>query len=158
LSAAKKTQVIETLVRYTLHDARDLCQPEVLEILRRNYETLDQMSDCLHVHGNTVIVDLVRDDTPLVRYAPYYFYPEIAYALTLFRSNDLIRVSLGKNPWRTDPHHNLARYAATIDGGGGHAYAAGCAFSQAAYVDHYAAAWRFCAVTAERLNQPIGVD
>jgi hypothetical protein len=54
------------------------------------------------------------------KFIPYYLYPDAAYTLTLTRSKDRAKISVGSNPWKPELRkHDLAKICERY-GGGGH--------------------------------------
>ncbi len=81
------------------------------------------------VHGRIMVIDLTSGKYLRLRFATFYFYPRIPYAMSFSREGKLFRLGWGSNPWHRpqDGIHIgefLKRY-----GGGGHAVAGGAEFS-----------------------------
>ncbi len=91
-------------------------------------ELVDILLERVHRHGKIVVFDLT--DTRVERYnklMPYAMFGGVDYAIAILRTDGLIRVSLGTNPWSESA--SLANLAALAEryGGGGHAAVAGIA-------------------------------
>ncbi|MBI4906253.1 MAG: phosphoesterase [Acidobacteria bacterium] len=77
-------------------------------------------------HGRIAVIDLTGTDVERHnKLMPYLMFADVDYALAILRMGDLVKVSLGTNPWsKTAPLANLATVAERY-GGGGHSAVAG---------------------------------
>lgn len=89
---------------------------------------IDILLERLERHGRIAVFDLYG--TQLERYnklMPYAMFADVDYAVAILGMGDLIKVSLGTNPWsKSIPLANLATLAERY-GGGGHPAVAGIA-------------------------------
>ena len=154
LSLSQKRAVIRALTLPSLAVAAEVARQEIAQAMADNLSALDEVADHMELRGDVVLVDSVRAGIPFQRFAPYYYYPQARYALTVYAAGPDIRIGLGKNPWIEFEHHDLGRLARGV-GGGGHSFAAGAMFSSSDHVVPYSAAWNFMARTARTLNQPV---
>lgn len=70
--------------------------------------------------GNIAVFDArPKQDQVISRYAPYYFQPGARYSIAVVRSEDGIRITAMRNPWRKFRSIPLGRAFAKF-GGGGH--------------------------------------
>jgi len=111
--------------------------PEVTELYRplaiAQSAFIDRVRTNGVVMGSVVLVDLT--DAPLdaaAKFVSYALYPECMYSVTITRSKQHCKISVGYNPWSgrpldTDISAICARY-----GGGGHPVVGGISFPSAA--------------------------
>jgi len=150
LSEGQKTELVARMLRHGLEAACDFVRPEIFMAMERNYRALQQYETAVRFQNDVVIMDLVPDSIPFVRFAGYWYYPNAKYALTIFRAGEVVRVQLSKNPWLDEPYEPLNAYAREV-GGGGHAFAAGASFLPTDHRYPYSAAVSFVNRVAREL-------
>jgi hypothetical protein len=74
----------------------------------------------LIARGNVAFIDLTRHQGKMLRYAPYYLFPEIRYSIRASMKGRLYHLGVGENPWiknkgKIDIGMLVKKY-----GGGGH--------------------------------------
>jgi hypothetical protein len=100
--------------------------PEVQEIYQPLYErhvrSIDIIRQEATCHGGVVFFDLMAHDLEgYNKFIPYYLFPQAVYTVSVSASTFRTKVSVGSNPWVTEPlKHNLATICERY-GGGGHA-------------------------------------
>lgn len=132
LSAGQKAELIRRMVRSaSAQHALLAVSTEASDAIARERMIRDQVHAHLECADGVVVADLVDTGLPLCRYAPYYYFPDIPYAIAMYQTGADVRVSLGRNPWRADFSANATDLGAVAKqaGGGGHAYAAGVTFA-----------------------------
>jgi hypothetical protein len=107
--------------------ARDARVTRAISSIRKKRESdLLLYRRSLRRNGKTVHIDLVPYPGRELRFAPFYLYPDITYALALKRkSHGMVHIGVSSNPWRRRAcrlhiGELLKRY-----GGGGHRYVGG---------------------------------
>jgi hypothetical protein len=115
--------VIERMQRESL--AQIVAWPEaaarlapLLGVHRANIETFRRLS---RLDRGVVRTDLTGQEMDSFnKFIPYYLFPDAAYTLTLTRSKDRAKISVGSNPWKPElRRHDLAKICERY-GGGGH--------------------------------------
>jgi hypothetical protein len=90
---------------------------------------VDRVKRGATVMGNVVLIDL--SDAPLDaagKFVSYALHPESIYSVTLIRTKQHAKVSVGYNPWSGKPRtHDIAAICRRY-GGGGHPVVGACAF------------------------------
>lgn len=81
---------------------------------------LDRLSQTVHLDGSDIAVfDVDSSDVLIDRYSPYHFFPEARYSVGMVRTNDGIKITAMRNPWRQFPSVYLGKVFERF-GGGGH--------------------------------------
>jgi len=81
---------------------------------------LDRLSHTVHLDGSDIAVfDVDSSDVLINRYSPYHFFPEARYSIGMVRTNDGIKITAMRNPWRQFPSVYLGKVFERF-GGGGH--------------------------------------
>jgi hypothetical protein len=81
---------------------------------------LDRLSQTVHLDGSDIAVfDVDSSDVLINRYSPYHFFPEARYSVGMVRTNDGIKITAMRNPWRQFPSVYLGKVFERF-GGGGH--------------------------------------
>jgi hypothetical protein len=73
------------------------------------------------VHGDVVLVDL--GDRPLdaaAKFVTYALFPECTYSVAVIRSQNVIKVGVGYNPWAASARRHDVAAMCRREGGGGH--------------------------------------
>jgi hypothetical protein len=81
---------------------------------------IDPIREAAHCEKGVVYFDLSTHDAEgYSKFIPYYLFPECAYSVGVSLSASRSKVSVGFNPWSTQPRrHNLASICERYDGGG----------------------------------------
>jgi hypothetical protein len=99
--------------------------PEIQAIYTPLYERHVRSIDIIKKRAETgdgvVYFDLIEDHLEgYNKFIPYYLFPRSIYTVSVSTSSFRTKVSVGSNPWVTEPlHHNLASICERY-GGGGH--------------------------------------
>ena len=81
---------------------------------------LDRLKKAVRLNAAKIAIFNIESSDVLVnRYAPYYFFPEARYSLGMVRSQDGIKITAMRNPWRDFPSIYLGKVFERF-GGGGH--------------------------------------
>jgi hypothetical protein len=103
-----------------------IAQPEVQELYKPLHERHLQSIEIIRKRavnsGGVVFFDLIEDQLDgYNKFIPYYLFPDSTYTVSVSTSSFRTKVSVGSNPWVTEPlRHNLATICERY-GGGGHA-------------------------------------
>jgi hypothetical protein len=103
-----------------------VAQPALQELYKPLYERHVRSIDIIRARSGhqsgVVFFDLIGHDLEgYNKFIPYYLYPESVYTVSVSSSTFRTKVSVGSNPWATQPlKHNLATICERY-GGGGHA-------------------------------------
>lgn len=128
IEGSKGSDVVQTIIRHMQRMPLEeiVAQPEIQELYKPLYER--------HLRSIEVIRGQARHDRGVVffdlvdhgfdgynKFIPYYLFPESVYTVSVSISTFRTKVSVGSNPWVTEPlKHNLATICERY-GGGGHA-------------------------------------
>ncbi len=106
-------------------DVDELWRP--IEASRASFESL--LRERAEVRGRVVVVDLgdrVIGAAP--KFVTYAAFPRCTYSVTIVRTQKLVKVGVGYNPWGGDPRlHDIATICRRA-GGGGHAVVGAVSF------------------------------
>ena len=81
---------------------------------------LDRVSQALRLEESSIAVfDVDSSDVLINRYSPYQIFPDARYSLGVIRTNDGIKITAMRNPWRQFPSVYLGKIFEKF-GGGGH--------------------------------------
>jgi len=100
-------------------------QPEIQQLYTPLYERHVRSIDLIKKRAQTgdgvVFFDLIGDNVEgYNKFIPYYLFPSSTYTVSVSTSSFRTKVSVGSNPWATEPvSHNLASICERY-GGGGH--------------------------------------
>ncbi|MGH9762424.1 MAG: hypothetical protein ACREDR_21070 [Blastocatellia bacterium] len=90
--------------------AHDVVQAQTL--LRK--ELLSHVS----YDGLVAFLDQSFVDSRFLRYYPYLIYPDAAYVVGIYRHHGAFTVSVGANPWKSQPYFNVGLLCRRHGGGG----------------------------------------
>ena len=117
-------EIIEALSRQSFKKVAQLpsVQARFKEYKKKLQSSLNFFKRNLVLYQKTAFIDESVKDVLGLRYAAYYFYPEIFYCVRLIKHSKKFSVSVGSNPWRRPTSkvhigHFLNKYQ-----GGGHQY------------------------------------
>jgi nanoRNase/pAp phosphatase (c-di-AMP/oligoRNAs hydrolase) len=93
---------------------------EFRPLFERHLRMIDLIREAAQGDGGVVYFDLSTHDAEgYSKFIPYYLFPECAYSVGVSLSASRSKVSVGFNPWSTQPRrHNLASICERYDGGG----------------------------------------
>jgi len=100
--------------------------PEILAVYNPLYEkhlrSIDIIGKQAKMAGKVVFFDLIDDKLDgYNKFIPYHLFPQSVYTVSVSAASFRTKVSVGSNPWVTEPlRHNLATICERY-GGGGHA-------------------------------------
>lgn len=119
---------VDWLSRYSL--AEVAARPEIAEAVRNVEVTrakeLDAIAKMGVWHGHVVVFDRIADvGARSPGFLGYLLYPACSYAVSATRTNHVIKISVGVNPWtEMKRRHDIGELCARY-GGGGHAVVGG---------------------------------
>ncbi len=93
-------------------------------LMQRHWAGLELIRERAHCERGVITFDITDQPTEgYNKFIPYYLHPEGIYNVGLSKSSFRNKVSVGTNPWTTQPEERLANIAAICErfGGGGHA-------------------------------------
>jgi hypothetical protein len=136
---AKGSQTVQQVIRMMRNKplAEIIADKEIQAIYRPLYEqhlrSIDVIRQQASSSGGVVYFDLIgRDLEGYNKFIPYYLFPESVYTVSVSTSSFRTKVSVGSNPWVTEPlNHNLATICERY-GGGGHARVGAISFETGA--------------------------
>jgi hypothetical protein len=127
IEGAKGSDTVQNIIRMMRHRklADIAADPEIQAIYQPLYERhlasigiIRNQSQC---DDGVVFFDLVADKLEAYnKFIPYYLFPQSTYTVSVSTSSFRTKVSVGSNPWATQPlKYNLATICERY-GGGGH--------------------------------------
>jgi hypothetical protein len=100
--------------------ARPAVGRTVKKVRAENLKALRFYRERMKALGNVTLIDLVHANVTALRFASYYLYPKVQYAVRMTRKGPFYHVGIGANAWlkkRSDV--DIGKLAARY-GGGGH--------------------------------------
>ena len=93
---------------------------EFRPLFERHLKMIDLIREAAQCKKGVVYFDLSTHDAEgYSKFIPYYLFPECVYSVSVSLSPSRSKVSVGFNPWSTQPRrHNLASICERYDGGG----------------------------------------
>ncbi len=93
---------------------------EFRPLFERHMRMVDLIRDAAQVEKGVVYFDLSAHDAEgYSKFIPYYLFPECVYSVSVSLSPSRSKVSVGFNPWSSQPRrHNLASICERYNGGG----------------------------------------
>ena len=93
---------------------------EFRPLFERHLKMIDLIREAAQCKKGVVYFDLSTYDAEgYSKFIPYYLFPECVYSVSVSLSPSRSKVSVGFNPWSTQPRrHNLASICERYDGGG----------------------------------------
>ena len=127
IESSKGSDTVQKIIRMMRHKslAEIAADPEIREIYLPLYDRHTKSIDVIRAQSNctggVVYFDLVEQGIDgYNKFIPYYLYPQSVYTVSVSVSTFRTKVSVGSNPWVTEPlKHNLATICERY-GGGGH--------------------------------------
>jgi hypothetical protein len=127
IEGAKGSEIIHKIIRWMrcCKLSEIVQQPEIQQLYAPLYERHVRSIDVIKKRAQTgdgvVFFDLAGDNIEgYNKFIPYYLFPESIYTVSVSTSSFRTKVSVGSNPWATEPvSHNLATICERY-GGGGH--------------------------------------
>ena len=97
-----------------------LVDQEFRPLFERHLKMIDLIKEAARVDRGVVYFDLSNYDAEgYSKFIPYYLFPECAYSVGVSLSSSRSKVSVGFNPWSSQPRrHNLASICERYNGGG----------------------------------------
>lgn len=127
IEGAKGSETVQKVIRWmrTMKLEQIIAQPEIQELYKPLYERHQRSIGIIQQQAvydkGVVFFDLIGHDLEgYNKFIPYYLYPRSIYTVSVSMSTFRTKVSVGSNPWVTEPlKHNLASICERY-GGGGH--------------------------------------
>jgi hypothetical protein len=127
IEGAKGSEIVHKIIRWMRRCklGEIVRQPEIQQLYAPLYErhvrSIDLIQKRAHTGNGVVFFDLIGDPVEgYNKFIPYYLFPESIYTVSVSTSSFRTKVSVGSNPWATEPvKHNLASICERY-GGGGH--------------------------------------
>jgi hypothetical protein len=128
IEGAKGSEVVQKIIRAMQKQPLEAIveEPEIHALYTRLHENHLHTIDVIGKEGScdtgVIYFDLVEQGIEgYNKFIPYYLFPDSAYTVSVSTSSFRTKVSVGSNPWATEPlRHNLATICERY-GGGGHA-------------------------------------
>jgi hypothetical protein len=128
IEGSKGSETVQKIIRWMRHLKLEQIveQPEIQELYLPLYErhlrSIDIIRENAVNSGGVVFFDLIGHELEgYNKFIPYYLFPDSTYTVSVSTSTFRTKVSVGSNPWVTEPlQHNLATICERY-GGGGHA-------------------------------------
>jgi hypothetical protein len=128
IEGSKGSETVQKIIRWMRHLTLEeiVKQPDIQQLFIPLYERHIRSIDIIRDHavnsGGVVFFDLIGQDLEgYNKFIPYYLFPDSTYTVSVSTSTFRTKVSVGSNPWVTQPlKHNLATICERY-GGGGHA-------------------------------------
>lgn len=100
--------------------AEPVVEAEFRPLFERHVSMIDLIRETAHCEKGVVYFDLSNHDAEgYSKFIPYYLFPECVYSVGVSLSSSRSKISVGFNPWSTQPRrHNLASICERYDGGG----------------------------------------
>jgi hypothetical protein len=126
IEASRDPKVMEKIISgmqtQSLGDliSEPLVAQEFRPLFERHLKMIDLIKEAAQVDNDVVYFDLSNYDAEgYSKFIPYYLFPECAYSVGLSLSASRSKVSVGFNPWSSQPRrHNLASICERYNGGG----------------------------------------
>ena len=128
IEGSKGSETVQKIIRWMRHLTLEeiVNQPDIQQLFiplyERHIRSIDIIRDRAVNSGGVVFFDLIGQDLEgYNKFIPYYLFPDSTYTVSVSTSTFRTKVSVGSNPWVTQPlKHNLATICERY-GGGGHA-------------------------------------
>jgi hypothetical protein len=122
------SETVQNIIRKMRHEklGEIINHPEIQAVYQPLYEghlrSIDIIGKQSRCEGGVVFFDLVEQGLEgYNKFIPYYLFPQSLYTVSVLKSSFRTKVSVGSNPWATEPlKYNLASICERY-GGGGHA-------------------------------------
>jgi nanoRNase/pAp phosphatase (c-di-AMP/oligoRNAs hydrolase) len=126
IEATRDQRILEKIIRDMQQRPLDeiIADPEIEREFRplfeRHLRTNELIGKIAVCENRVVYFDLVGYDVEgYSKFVPYYLYPECVYSVSVIRTRERTKVSVGFNPWSRHPRrHNLASICERYNGGG----------------------------------------
>jgi hypothetical protein len=127
IEAAKGSGVVHKIIRLMRHHTLEeiINDAEIQELYKPLYErhvnSIDIIGRESQLDNGVLFFDLIEDGLEgYNKFIPYYLFPGSVYTVSVSKSSFRTKVSVGSNPWASQPlNHNLATICERY-GGGGH--------------------------------------
>lgn len=94
------------------------------DIRKIDLEVRKELEHITSYDGMVVVFDQSQFDWPYQRYYPYLIHPNASFVIGIYKSEVSYTISVGSNPWKSQPEIDLAKLCSSL-GGGGHKTVAG---------------------------------
>ena len=127
IEGSKGSETVQRIIRKMRQERLGdiIADPEIQAVYQPLYEghlrSMDIIGTRSTCDGGVVFFDLVEDGLEgYNKFIPYYLFPQSRYTVSVSKSSFRTKVSVGSNPWATEPlKFNLASICERY-GGGGH--------------------------------------
>ncbi len=127
IEAAKGSETVQQIIRAMRHTPLasiaegDQIQSLFQPLYERHRKSIEIIQERSRNEDGVVFFDLTEFDLEgYNKFIPYFLFPESIYTVSVSNASYRTKVSVGSNPWATEPlHHNLASICERY-GGGGH--------------------------------------
>jgi hypothetical protein len=128
IEGSKGSETVQSIIRKMRGEKLGdiIADPEIQAVYQPLYQghlrSIDIIGKQSRCEGGVVFFDLVDDGLEgYNKFIPYYLFPQSLYTVSVLKSSFRTKVSVGSNPWATEPlKYNLASICERY-GGGGHA-------------------------------------
>jgi hypothetical protein len=128
IEGSRGSETVQNIIRKMRHEKLDgiIADPGIQAVYQPLYEghlrSIDIIGKRSRCEGGVVFFDLVEEGLEgYNKFIPYYLFPQSLYTVSVLKSSFRTKVSVGSNPWATEPlKYNLASICERY-GGGGHA-------------------------------------
>jgi len=128
IEGSRGSDTVQKIIRWMRHLKLEeiAAQPEIRTLYaplhERHIRSIDLIQDKAFHDGGVVFFDLIGSGLDSYnKFIPYYLYSDSTYTVSVSTSTFRTKVSVGSNPWASQPlRHNLASICERW-GGGGHA-------------------------------------
>lgn len=114
--------LVRKLRTHTLDEVAQLpeVQARYRQVMSMTKGSLNKVKKSIRLEEDGIAVfEMDAKNININRYAPYYFYPEAKYSISLLRTDGGVKITAMRNPWREFPSANIGE-AFERFGGGGH--------------------------------------
>jgi hypothetical protein len=127
IEATKGSRVVQQIIRWMTHRSLSsiIDEPEMQALYRplheRHLASIDVIRSQANCEDGVIFFDVTGYEMEgYNKFVPYYLFPNSTYTVSVSKSTFRTKVSVGSNPWVTEPpKHNLATICERY-GGGGH--------------------------------------
>lgn len=124
-------ELVPLLLERSLDDVAgsDLVRERFAPLAAAKVEFARRTKENAEVKGDVVVVDLSNEVvTAAGKFVTYALFPRSVYSVAILRTKNLIKVSVGYNPWSGSPRRHDIASLCKREGGGGHPVVGAAAF------------------------------